>query len=261
MALSSKFLTDLVSKLPEASRGSVIAAFETAEAADAVKFAEDGAKRQSDYSRHMDEVAQEKARLEQHARQLNDWYATAKPLLDLGTQAHAAGWKPGQADPDPDPTPSPTKVELPPDLVRKADVETLLNEREQGAAAFFSRLNIMSQRHLQQFGEILDTDALLADPRLGKNGVGLEQLYTLKFGERLQAKAKEAEDQRINAEVDKRVKEQLRAAGSRPPYPVGSVDPSPLDALTKKPDSSEFSPAAMADEYADLVSKKVGVGV
>lgn len=260
MGVSSQFLQDLLAKLPEADRGSVEAVFSKAEAAEAVKFADTGAKRQSDYSRHLDalrtqqeELNAKTARVEDTYAQQTAWWEANKPLVEAGKKALG-----GDGNPNPNPATAPAKVELPPDVLRKDDVLKLINEREAGAVAFIAATNELTMRHYQEFGERLNVNELLADPNVAK--VGLAGVYQQKYQDRYAAKAATAEEARINKLVEERVATERKQFASRMPYPVAAngADASPLDSLaaTEKPDASQFTAEAAADEYLQLAAAK-----
>ena len=74
------------------------------------------------------------------------------------------------------------------------------------------------------------------------------------------ADAKQAAE--IKRQVDEGVAAGLRAARSAPPYPLAGQQGSPLDVLTQqKPDPSQYSVQAAADEYEALVAKKLAASV
>lgn len=241
MALSSKFLQDLLTHVPADQRAAVEAALEASP--DAVKFADDGAKRQSEFSRAMDQVrAQEQKIKDIHAEQ-TAWYDANLPLLEAGKKAlEGAGSNP-----------STQPVDLPADLVRAADVEKMVNERERGAVNFITATNMLTLKHYEQFKEILDVSALVNDPDAAK--LGLDGVYRKHYGDKLAEVAKTAEDARIEARVQERLAEERKTQHIRPPYPVTGADSSPLDALNgQSPDPTQFSADAAADEYLRLVA-------
>jgi hypothetical protein len=266
MALSSKFLTELVERLPEADRGTVLSALDKPEAAEAVKFAEEGAKRQSDYSRTMDEarsalaakqrdldtlatdVKAQQAQTAAWHEELAAWHASNKAALDAGWKA--LGKKPGNGDDAGDPAARP---DLPPDVVRRADMDKYITEREMGAARYMHTVIPLALTHMKEFGEVLDFEALMRDPKL--KDLGLLGVYEASVAERRKAAAVKAEDARVNAKVEERLAAE-RKRGIPPPYPVSSMDVSPLDAL--KP--ADAAPGVVDDAvslYDDLVRKRL----
>jgi hypothetical protein len=241
MALSSKFLTDLLAYVPADQRASVEAALEAAP--EAVKFAEDGAKRQSDYSRAMDKIRADEQKINDFHAQQQAWYDENKRYLEAGRQALEAGDVPT----------TPTTPQLPADVLRKDDVERMLAQREQGAVAFIAATNSLAQRHYQQFGEILDVEALVADPDAFK--LGLKGTYEKRYREQLDAHQKAAVDKTIEERVQARLAEERKGFAQRPPYPIAGGDVSPLDALgTSQPDPTQYSVESAADEYLRLAA-------
>ena len=265
MSVGQDFLKELVAKLPEASRGPVEAAFASEEAADALKAVEDGVKRQADYSRGMDELREQQTTLAQQKQALEGlqtkvgakyeeqmaWWEANQPLVEAGKRTLAA------AGVDPTVTHKPDSKDPPPDAVRMEDVETLINEREMGAADFFAATQDLSFRHFTEFGERLDLTGLMRDPKIKE--VGLLKLYDLKYADRYEEKRQKADTERIEKRVEERLAEERKTLNSRPPYPVAPAEGSPLDVLTTKdPDPSQFSAEAAADEYLAAVAKRTG---
>lgn len=252
MALRSAFLNDLLSRVPAEHRPGVEAALAADEVQD---FADHGARRQQDYSRAMDTVRTQTQQLETERAAVNaraqeqlEWFNANTAVLEAGRRVLDGG------TPNPNPNPTPVPVpQVPADVLRRADVESLINQREQGAVAFFSVLNQLSLEHYKRFGEVLDTNALTNDPDAGK--IGIAQVYQKQHAEKIAAAATAAEDTRINGIVQTRLAEERRKFGSQPPYPVAGSEVSPLDVLTQPAgDASRFSTEAAADEYARLVS-------
>lgn len=224
---SGQSLVSLVlAKLPEADRAAAKALFEKAEAKDAVTLLGDSALARSDYSKNLDD-------LRKREDELVDWYTQNKPALDDYVKIKpeydtlkAGGVKP---EPKPDPPVDPRKA-----------AEDLLAEQGPHFLQASAWLAAKAIAHQRMFGEELDVVALTADPRLGRpikgdtsgRVVSLPDLYNEKFGEQVTAKQKEAEDTRINTEVDKRVKERL-AQSTPNPFPLRG-ESSVLDTLNEK---------------------------
>lgn len=244
MALSSKFLAELLSHIPADQRAGVEAAFEASPQAQT--FADQAAKRQSEFSREMDQVRAHQQRIEAIAAEQQAWYDINKPLLELGKQAQASAG----ADPD-----AGVPAQLPADIVRMADVEKLLTQREQGAAAFIAASSTLAQRHYQQFGEPLDLAQLLADPDAGK--LGLDGVYRKVHAEKIQAQQTAAFEKTVQERVEAKLTEERAKFIHRPPYPLAGTETSPLDALAKPADQrdpTQFSVEAAADEYMRLAA-------
>jgi hypothetical protein len=107
------------------------------------------------------------------------------------------------------------------------------------------------------FQEPLDMTELIANPKLGKPVMGqpgrvfsLQDAYTERYGERIQAKAKEAEDKRINDLVEQRLGERLKANSSHP-FPLRQ-ESSPLDVLSTKEGSQAHTLDTAVAEYERL---------
>jgi len=237
-----KLPADLQTKAREVLAGDAVS--------DALDTLGDAALRQQDYSRGMDEVKTRKAEVEAWHGTLTDWHKNVKDTVAIGEAAKKAGWKPG----DPLPVGDPTNT--PPAGVSREDVDKILTEREGNYAAFAGQLNTLVLSHFQNFGEVLDTVALMKDPQV--KDIGLMGVYQERFKDKYAEKAKKADDERIEKEVSRRMVER-QAQGHNPRFPGVARDPgSPLDALdtTQKPNPGDFSAEAAADEYSQLVAGK-----
>jgi autotransporter translocation and assembly factor TamB len=84
--------------------------------------------------------------------------------------------------------------------------------------------------HYAQFGKVLDANLLLKDKRVQQ--LGIRGVYQDVFKEDLAAKAKAAEDAKIEV-IRKEERDKIRAemANAQAPYPVTGNEPSTLDAL------------------------------
>lgn len=255
MPLSSAFLKDVLDRIPEADRGTVLAVLEKPEAADAIKYIEDGAKRQSEFSRSMDEGRRALAAKEQElqdaaaaiqatADRQTAWYEANKAALDAGWKALKDG---GTGDPAAAPA-APTNA-LPPDVLRRADAEKIITEREQGAARYMHAVIPLALKHFQEFGEVLDFEALVANPRIRE--VGLLGVYDAQVADRRRAAAAKAEEARVEARVQERLAAE-RKRGIVAPYPVSPMDVSPLDALRP----ADAKPG-LVDDATDLYQQLV----
>jgi hypothetical protein len=243
MALSSKFLNDLLAHVPAEHRAAVEAGLEAAP--EAVTYADNAAKRQSDYSRAMDKIRADEQKITDFHAQQQAWYEENKRYLDAGRQALEAGDDQGRS----------TQPQLPADVLRKDDVEKMLSQREQGAVAFIAAANVLAQRHYQQFGEILDIPALVADPDAQR--IGLQGVYEKHHAEQIQTHRQAAFDKTVEEKVQARLVEERKQFTSRPPYPVSGLEVSPLDSLgSTQPDPTQYSVESAADEYLRLAAAR-----
>lgn len=253
MALSA-FTRDLLSRIPEADRAAVEAALSKPEAADAVTFLDQGAARQSDYSRAQDQLREQRAELDRQAAKVQEdyqrnvaWYEANQPVLEAGKAALAAGGVPARTE----------EPIQPPTGVTREEMQKFVNDQAAGVVPFVAENVRLAVQHFKQFGEELDLAALMADPQIGK--LGLRGVYQKTFATQIEQVRAQAEQKRIDELVNTQLAERLKAAGNRPVYPVGPHDPSPLDVLevgAQKPDPSQFSAQAAADEYLALVGAK-----
>jgi len=240
LAAGKSVLDQMFGKLPEADRAALAPVFQKPEAQEALKTLGESALMRSDYSRHMDAVAQDHAKL-------TKWYEEQKANLELGVKAREKGWNPDA------PATDPLAPAIPADVMRRADVDKLITARETEALAFIGHSNRLAFDHFQKFGEPLDIPALAADPRA--NEIGLMGVYQARFGDRLAAKAKEAEDARIGKLVEERMVEERRKLVNRPPDSMGSPSlGSPLDALEATAAGKPGLVSEATDMYQTLVA-------
>ena len=236
------FLAGVLAKIPESLRAQVKDALEKPEAKDAVTLIGDGVLARSDYSKSMDKLkAQEtelKAQADARLAELNAWYTGTKAVLDEWKvqKPEYDRLKAGKPDDDDEPP-------KPPVAFTKEDLQALIDEslgpRERGAVDVMAFLTHIGLKHLHAFGEPPDVTAITANPKLGKPIAGqpnrvfsLQDAYNVLYGEKVAANAKEADDKRINDEVEKRLKEKLSAQ----PFPLRGSAPAPssLDELDLK---------------------------
>lgn len=248
LAAGKALVDQFIAKLPEDLRGSATEMFSKPEAHEAIKFAGDAALMRSDYSRNSDVVAQDKARVQKWHEDLTTWHAQVKDLATLGEQAKAKGWTPDT----PDPLQTPAKAEIPTDVVRTGD----LDAQAKLAVQYMNAAMGLSVKHFREFGEDLNMDELITDPRVGQ--LGIQGVYNAKFKDRYEEKAKTSRDaDRAKFEAEIRADERKRQA-NRPLTPV-SGESSPLDVLdpsVSKPGSASVED--MVAEYERLVSAQAG---
>lgn len=256
------FLAGVLSKLPAEQQAQAKAIFEAAEAKDAVVLLGDGALARSDYSRSMDSLREKEQALTEYYTRLDGWYTENKAALD------AAATRPnGHGAPAPDPSPTPGgpapggNVALTPDDIRRI-ANDAVNEAGRDYIAVSAFLTTQGARHSHLFGEPLDMTELVANPKLGKPVYGqpgrvysLQDAYLEKYGERIQTKQREAEEKRINDEVDKRLGERLKQTQSGHPFPLRQ-ESSPLDVLTTKDGPAQHTLDSAVAEYERLVAAK-----
>jgi hypothetical protein len=246
MALKSAFLTGILAHVPEADRG---------KAETELDALEKGSLRQSDYSKLADEAKTAQDRFDALYAANTEWFETRKAELaevdTLRTRLAAAEKAPVVAS---------TSLEIPADVVRKADLDKMFETTERGAVAFIAEANILAVKHFKEFGDVLDITKLLADKRVQQ--IGLQGVYAEQFKEPIAAKAKAAEDARAESfREEGRMTERERIARTRQPYPVVGNEPSALDAIEasrtgEKPVVKSLDD--MAAEYARLSGGRAG---
>lgn len=244
----STFLAEVLAKLPTELQAQAKAAFEAAEASAAIEVLGEGVLRQADYGRAMTEVQAKETELETWHGQLNEWFGGVKEEL-----VAARTKKPGTEPIDPVTKQPVTSTIDPTKVVTKEQLEQVLGDTERGAVQFFSNLNALSLQHFKDFGEVLDTNALLTDKRLLKGELKLDDVYKDAHKEKLTAKAQKAEaDQREAIRLEERTKLQKEMATTHHPYPVsGREGPSTLDAI----EAARTGQAPVAKSVDDMAAE------
>jgi hypothetical protein len=258
------FLAGVLAKLPESQRAQAQAIFEAAEAKDAVVLLGDGALARSDYSRSMDSLREKEQALNEYYVRLDGWYSDNKATLDAVRSNGNGGGDPAPArEPAPAQPAAGGNLAFTQDDIRRI-ANDAVNEAGRDYIAVSAFLATQGARHSHLFGEPLDMTELVANPKLGKPIYGqpgrvysLQDAYLERYGERIQAKQKEAEDKRINDEVDKRLSERLKQTSSGHPFPLRQ-ESSPLDVLQTKDGPAQHTLDSAVAEYERLVAAKQG---
>jgi hypothetical protein len=257
------FIAGVLAKLPAEQRAQAEAIFNAAEGKEAVTLIGDGALARSDYSRSMDTLREKEGALQEYYTRLDGWYKDNQTALEQARAGNGNGnGHPNPApnpNPNPDPNhpnPAPTGVLSAADIRRIAD--EAVNEAGRDYIAVTAFLATQGARHSHLFSEPLDMTELVNNPKLGKPILGqpgrvysLADAYQEKYGERLAAKQKEAEDKRFNDEVEKRLQDRIRATPSSHPFPLRQ-EASPLDALATKDGPAAHTLDTAVAEYERL---------
>ena len=252
----SSFITGVLAKLPAELRGQVQEALTKPEAKDAVIAIGDGVLARSDYSKHMDALKTKEGDLQTRFSELNNWYDVNKGALEdykvikPKYDVLAKGATPPRSDDDPPPPREPVDIEK--------TVREVIEQEGRGYVEVSAFLASTGVRHYAMFNEPIDLQELTSNPKLGKPVVGqpgrvfsLLDAYTEKYGDRVAQKSKEAEDKRINDEVDKRVAEKLKGQVTQP-FPLRGEAPSVLDVLTTKDGPAQHTLDSAVAEYERL---------
>jgi hypothetical protein len=255
------FVAGVLAKLPPELQAQAKAVFDAAEAKEAVALIGDGALARSDYSRHMDTLREKETSLTDYYTKLDGWYKDNQSALAAARDATARGNGNGNGDPaDPNAKPALQTPAVSPDEMRRIANEAI-NEAGRDYIAVSGFIATQAGWHQHVFNEPLDMTELVNNPKLGRPIVGqpgrvfsLQDAYNEKYGERIAAKNREAEDKRINDEVDKRLAERTRASASQP-FPLRS-ESSPLDVLTTKDGPAVHTLDSAVAEYERLVAAK-----
>jgi len=250
------FLAGVLAKLPAEQRAQAEAILLSGDHAEGVLTAVgDGALARSDYSRLQDELATQRAALTDQHTELTKWYGVNQTALQDYTRIKPEydRLKAGGGDDDTPPAP--------PIDPRKAALE-VVNEAGQEYVMVSAWLAGKAVQHQSMFGEPLDTMALVQNPKLGKPIPGqpgrvysLNDAYTESFGEKVAAKATEAEAARIDKLVEERLTERMKGQANHP-FPIRGQEPSALDALdnANKPLHTVDSATAMYEQLQNARS-------
>jgi hypothetical protein len=260
------FMAGVLAKLPAEQRAAAEAIFNAAEAKEAVVLIGDGALARSDYSRNMDTLREKEQELTAYYTNLNTWYSDNKAALDAAVAArnggstggtgNGTGTPPAGGTPPADGKP-PAGHAYDPDEVRRIADEAI-NAAGRDYIAVNSFMLTQYGRHVALFGEPLDMTEITSNPKLGRPIAGqpgrifsLQDAYNERYGERVAAKVKEAEDKRFNDEVEKRLAERIKATSSTHPFPLRQ-EASPLDVLSTKEGPAAYTVDSAVAEYERL---------
>lgn len=255
------YLKDLLSRVPEEKRASVVETLEANE--EVLTFLGEGVLRQSDYSRAMDAAREEKEKASKLYEDNINWRAEQKAAADQLIRDNAtlsANLKKALAakatldldDDDDDGTGSRNHRTPGVEYLSKEDFDKALAERvaqvETQGLSVMSALTKLSTKHIHEFGEPLDTDELLAHAT--KNKMRLDEAYRDLTRDQAEEKAQKAIDAKIEAareEGRQKAIEEARRNGSAPPYPIGNTEPSLHEQI--KADKAQYGAKAAIDEY------------
>jgi hypothetical protein len=248
-------LQQILGKLPEHVRAVVTPAFEAPEAVDALTLLGDATLARSDYSRQLDAINADKAKLDAEQKKVDEYKATLdgwwnenhpkvqqfdviKPEYD---KLKAGGGTP------PAPTPPAPATGL-----TRDELDGILRERDAGYASVLAVTTQLATDHFAKFHEVLNVQDLIVKANAGK--MTLLDAYRTVHGEKLQAAEKAAEDARISKLVDERMAEERKKGPLPFPLRGGQMEPSALDQLAMTPEQRQqrFTADAAADRYEQL---------
>ena len=243
------FMNQVLAKLPADKQAAAKALFDDPVAKDAVALVGDGALARTDYSKAMDD-------LKKRQDELTDWYSQNEEALKEYVEIKPKFEELSKV------TTTTTEKKEPVVDPRKA-AEDLLAEQGPHFLQASAWLAAKAIAHQRLFNEELDVVALTTDPRLGREVKGqpgrvvsLPDLYNEKFGEKVAAKQKEAEEARFTAEVDKRFKERMAQQASSV-FPLrGQSEASVLDTLSEKDGSAKHTLDTATALYDELQANR-----
>ena len=267
---SGKSLAEAVlAKLPESLREQAKAALLAPEATDALTLLGDSALARSDYSRQMDEIraktdelkAQEDTLIADH-RNLTEWYAEKKAVIDKYPSLSAVEQELAKARGGI--VPPPAEVKPPASGLSKEDLERYLSERDQardeGYANVLGLTTTLTARHLRDFNEVLDMNELIQHAK--KHRVALfdpradTDAYRTIHGEKIKTRQATEEAARVQKLVDEKLAEERKKYADQP-FPLRNREASVLDVL-QQPDrkASDYTLDAAVAEYERLQSSR-----
>lgn len=181
---------------------------------DLLEFAGEGVLAKEDYSTLAQQAAMETAGAKKHKENLDKWWEEKGPEYHRLKALETAGTiKPTE---EPAPSGGTSKpAELPADLVRQGDLQTALNRGLADVAA----LTTLAGRHMAEFGEPLDAQALIAHA-IQTNRQVTNGGYDSYVQERRAAKAEQARKKEILEAEErgaKKAREEILRERSGPP--------------------------------------------
>jgi hypothetical protein len=265
------FWAGVLAKLPEEQRAQAKAIFDSAEAKDALTALGDGTLARADYSKSMDHLRDQQTALQEHYERLNSWYTVNKDALDEAKTLRERGLQ----SPAPDltqrqqPSGQQPSGQQPPALQSPAfsldDVRRIADEAVNAAGkdyiAVSSFIAEQAGRHYAMFGEPLPALEIAQNPKVGRPIVGqpgrvfsLQDAYLERYGDRIAAKHKEADEKRFNDEVERRLAERHKQTSAHP-FPLRN-ESSPLDVLATKDGPAQHTLDSAVAEYERLQSAR-----
>lgn len=256
------FMAGVLAKLPAELRTQAETVFNNAEAKEAVTIVGDSVLARSDYSRNMDQLREKETALTDYYTRLDGWYKDNEAAL-AAARARPNGQPPVVEQP-PNGQQPPRDLQTPAALTQaeiRRIADEAINEAGRDYIAVSAFLTTQGAWHSHVFNEPLNMTELVNNPKLGRPIVGqpgrvfsLQDAYTEKYGDRIAAKNKEAEEKRFNDEVDKRFNERVKGSASQP-FPLRS-ESSPLDVLSTKDGPAAHTLDSAVAEYERLVAAK-----
>ncbi len=205
---------------------------------------------QTDYSRSMNEAAQEKQKAEGELARLQSWWETNEAALkeykELSENGRLEAARKGEL---------PSGRDLPKDQpasLTMKEVEKYVGDREMLAAGYMNTLTKLGIKHYATFSEVLDPDAVVAHARSKNLPIDLayDDLFKEQYTTR-STKDREAYEERLRKEGEER----YAKVHANQPYPVrGGADTSPLAAL----DAIKSTSAAVDEAVAQYEQLSAG---
>lgn len=264
-----KFFEELIDSFPEADRAGVRELL-LAKAPEAVLVKTgEHILRQEDYSTSMGEVQTLRGNTETWRTSLANWKAQIQTELDEGAAARERLKAMGErtptitGDPDPDPA-KPAAVDLT-GYVKVTDVEAMVAKGVQQATNyatnFGSYIAGLAVKHTQEFGEVLDTTALIAFCR--DNNIQLDRGgYDSFVHEKRETKAKSKYDDDIKAAEARGAQRALGEMSSALPFPttpmIGVDGNQTLSGLGKDATDKAGAVARAVETYHTETRRKLG---
>ena len=133
------------------------------------------------------------------------------------------------------------------------DLIKAMNERDAGYAQVLALSTTLTAKHLRDFNEVLDMNAVIAHAQTKK--LALLDAYKDKYAEQIKAKSDSEEKTRIDKLVNEQLAEE-RKKHVEGPYPLRNASPSVLDVIEQKGDPSKYSVDTAMAEYERLQSAR-----
>lgn len=261
---ATKFLEGVLAKVPAEQRDTVRAAITGNQ--EILADIGDGVMMRGDYTSQTQQLQRDRDAIQAYYDRENPKVEKAAKLLERFPD----GIIPddfGNPDPNANRQPAIDPKALTDDLLGKVGLR--VQESEKGAAAFMAKLTNLSNQHLATFGKPLDTEALVANPRIYE--VGLDAAYREAFADDYRAKAEAEQQAKIDAAVGAE-RERLTAEFAKQrvaqPYPTANAGRNPVMAalesqraealekpeLASRPYVNRVDIGAAAEEYQRLAT-------
>ncbi len=268
--VGEKFLAQILSQVPSENREAVEAALKQEGILTQVGAA---VLRQDDYSRLMNATAAEREQIRAKAAEQAEWYRVNQEAIKEGLQAKSAlqrmqeavngsggegdGSGSGAGNGNHGGNRSGSAAIDTSKFIDRQEANTALAQLESNSILLSAKLAGFSTRHVQEYGEFLDPQNLIAYAQ--QNRVSVDDAYAALTRDKAEAKAKKTYDEAIAKAKEEGKREALAAKGM--PYPLGNEMSSTLGGLKVggtggSAAGNDISADALAADLAQMLASK-----